>query len=378
MVGRWVCAALYALALSGHAAAPDVFVEAEVEPQRVYVQSQALYRMRFFQAVDVREIALTAAPPRLAEFRPLGAERVFEAHRDGRRYRVRERVYGVIPYASGVLEIGGGKATGRAASSAAIELPIPAARLDVRPTPAQIAASDWLPARNVSLAETWSPRLEDAPPGSSLRRTVRVVASGVNAAQIPEFFGGGLALGPPRIENHIDGMVLLGVREQSFLLRLGATGELDVPPLRLPWWNVLTDSPAEVSLPAIKLGSAAVTPTPAEPEPVAAARPWGWLALALGLLCTLLLPRSPLLRARWRLYRASRGHQPAVMRDALLTWAATCWPDATPRSLGALAERIGDASVQDALLRIDASLYGRGIDCAPATLRRAARIRKRG
>lgn len=377
MVRRLPGAALYAFAIACQAAAPDIFVEAEVEPQRVYVQSQALYRLRFFQAVDVREIALTAPPPPLAEFRPLGAERVFEARRDGRHYRVRERVYGLIPYASGVLEIAGGKASGRTAGSAAIELAIPAARLDVRPMPAEVAATAWLPARSVSLTETWVPRLEEAPPGSSLRRTVRVEAHGVNAAQIPEFSGGGVAAGPPRIENRVDGTVLVGVREQSFLLRLGAAGELDVAQLRLPWWNVLSEGPAQASLPAITLGSATVAPAQAEPEPVAAARPWAWAALVLGLLGASVLWRSPLPRARWRLFRASRGNQPAVMRDALLAWAATRWPEATPRSLGALAERIGDASVREALSRIDASLYGRGIDCAPDTLRRAARIRAR-
>lgn len=111
-------AALFSHGAFALPAAPDLLLEAQLEPARVQVQTEAVYRLRFYQGIDVRDLAISGPSARLADFRLLGADRVYEAARDGRRYRVRERRYAVFPFASGELDITGAHVTGRIADAA--------------------------------------------------------------------------------------------------------------------------------------------------------------------------------------------------------------------------------------------------------------------
>ena len=77
-----------AAALAAAAAASqsqDMWLEAGIEPAQVYVQAQAIYRLRFYQAVDVRDLKINGPSTRLADLRPIGTGRVYETLRDGRR-----------------------------------------------------------------------------------------------------------------------------------------------------------------------------------------------------------------------------------------------------------------------------------------------------
>jgi hypothetical protein len=166
MVKRFACMLLLLYALPAQAA-QDVLIEAELEPAEVRVQAQAVYRLRVLHAVDVRELRMVGPSARLADFRVIGDDRVFEAQRDGRRYRVHERSYAVIPFASGTLELSGAYATGRTATTAVrLEAParavtllpieIEAAGIDATPLPARAPddaqAADTRPALGVMLA----------------------------------------------------------------------------------------------------------------------------------------------------------------------------------------------------------------------------------
>lgn len=349
----------------------DILLEAELEPARVFVQTQAVYRLRFHQAVDVREIKIAGPSARLAEFRQIGEERVYETVREGRRYRVRERAYAVFPFASGALEIVGGHAEGLIADPESrakdgrrvVRVEAASQVLDVLPLP----LGAGVPASSLRVSETWSPAADGLRAGDILRRGLRIDAVGIDAGQLPEthFAPPGIAVHaePARLENRFEGERNHATREQSFSMVVPSSGEIRVPELRLNWWNAESATAAVAILPARVLsvsGGGDVDAT------APAAGPWLALGLAaFGIVCAALglsRRRCAELRAYVDLRRSCRAGDAAAVRDGLLARAAMVWPLDPPRTLGSLAARLEDRVARAAIERLDRSLYGRPTD----------------
>jgi hypothetical protein len=421
------CCSVSALLLAGAlAAAPaasqaqDLRLEAELEPAQVLVQAQAVYRLRFYQAVDVRELKINGPSAQLAEVRAIGGERVYEAMRDGRRYRVHERSYAVFPFGSGALVLTGASATGRIAATPAtqsadgrqaVRLEAAAQTLTVNPVPAAAGTAAWLPARTLSLTESWSAPATELRPGQALWRSIRIEAAGMDAAQIPPLRllsplsmavpGMLVDAEPPRLENRMAGDLNVGVRVQTLRMVALRAGAVRVPELQLRWWNLNTDTAASATLPArswqvqaADSAPASVLSTPAvsaaapdhgqaqaQPTPASTSKPWLALLAAAALLCAglaLACAWRPRVRAAWRLQRACRNANAAAVRDGLLQWAASVWPQAPPMTLQALAERSPDPAARQALTLIERSLYGPAPGrCDAAALGDAVRAVKR-
>lgn len=359
-------------------AAQDILLEAELEPEQVYVQAQARYRLRFYHAVDVRDLVLHAPSTRVADLRPLGDTRMYERMRDGRRYRVHERSFAVLPFASGALELSGAYATGRVPASIsrsadgrqALRVDAPPRTLTVLPAP--IVDGDWLPAQSLTLSESWA--TTGAGTGATKKRTIRVEATGVNAAQLPELqlFAPGITVQvlPARLGNRVAADELIAVREQSFLLTPERAGIISLPEVQLPWWTP-DGTPKIATLPASALQGLAdavhgaahsaahaaplASDSKAEPHPAFSSRPLLWLTVAavLGVTVRAFRPHRHV-----RLMRACLLGDTRAVCTGLLAWAADTWRHAPPRTLGALAGRLQDARARESLAQLDRSLYG--------------------
>ena len=177
-----------------------------------------------------------------------------------------------------------------------------------------------------------------------------------------------------------------GERIQPLALLAGTAGELRLPELRVEWWDVEADAPRIARIPA---RTVAVAPAPAEragsaavsvPEaPAAAARLWQGISAALATVWLVTLAALLRIRrrrsrqdsrlpagnaprdtsaARRRVLDACRSSNPArAARDGLLRWAGAVWPDSPPRDLIALAPRVDDTSLAEAILELDDALW---------------------
>lgn len=390
-----VAVLLAPLIAQAQAASPtgrEYWLEDSITPDQIWVQAQAVYTLRFFQSVAVRDLQIHAPQAAQVEMRSIGDAKVLDVSRDGQRYRVTERRYALTPFASGELRLTGAYATGTVpdANSEA-----PDARLDVRveagnrvlqvlPIPAAAANSAWLPARALALSETWSSGLQQVRQGEALRRTLRIEAQGMDAAQIPAmaFVADGFSIHPEpaRIENRDQGDLNVGVREQSYRMVPLSTGQLQLPELQLFWWNVQEARAETAMIPARRLfvaasagvsmsTSAVQVPSVAGQEPAAPVQPQGseYPGLRGLLLAALLLLVAGLfwmLLVRWRqsawqrVCVACRRDDAAAAQQALLQWALARWPDAVPRTLGEIAARMDDARAANAIMALDRHLYG--------------------
>ena len=177
--------------------ARDVFIETDVAPEDVYVQSQLTYTIRIYRAVEFLEAVLSEFAPEGAVTHRLGKDATYTKVIDGRRYRVIERRFAVFPQASGRLALPEVRLDARIADGGAasamnrlfsegrrMRLASQPATVMVKPRPAA-AATPWLPARAVTLAEEWP---EDPPRlvvGEPVTWTLRLDAVGLAGEQLP-------------------------------------------------------------------------------------------------------------------------------------------------------------------------------------------------
>ena len=396
---------------SSTAARPDrdVFLEVEVTPRDVYVQSQIVCVLRIFRAAEFLEARLSEFDPDGTVTHRLGKDTTYAKTIDGRRYRVIERRFAVFPQASGRLTLPAFRLDARVAEAGAastmgrvfgegrrVRIATQPIDVVVKPRP-DTAATPWLPAQAVTLSGEWP----DEPPrlvaGEPVTWTLRLGAAGLAGEQLPpiEPLGvEGVRLYPdqPSITTRAGANAVHGERVRRIAMVPGAAGTLAIPELRVEWWDVEADAPRTALIPARTIPVApAPTSTGQPPRPVLAApspaappvtdpRLWQvisaafalvWLVTLGVLLLVLRRRRSDHVRssaparepprdtaaARRRVLDACRGASPRAARDALLDWAGRAWPDSPPRDLVALAARVRDAPLAEAILALDRTLW---------------------
>jgi hypothetical protein len=371
----------------------DIFVTTEVDHDESFVQAQVLYRVKVYRAVATRQ-------PRLSEpsmggvevlIESAGEERSYESILNGKAYNVVERVYALFPQESGTISIAparfearvlrDGRITGRKIfESDAIEVtvnPIP-------PPPADFPDAVWFPARSVTLTEDWSREPGGLPAGEPITRHIMVTADGQLSTQIPVIEpaqSDTVKIYPdkPEFRDSAGASGIRALRRDQYAMIGMTAGDVELPAVDLPWWNIDTGEWQVASLPGSTL---TILPSPnAIPVPVAVETPadapaadgpatetqivyvdfWRYVSAGLGgvWLMTIIgwwwsrrpatnAPKEPapppIHKQQAKFLKAARkaatGGDAATVKSNLLEWARLEWPDRPPRSIGDLAGKV--------------------------------------
>lgn len=383
----------------------DIFMEVEAEPSTVYVQSQVVFTLRLFVGVATGRATLT--PPEIAGgeaiVEKLGEDATYQTTRGGRTFSVRERRYAIFPQQAGSLTVG--PATFEAmvipdrGFSRVARFRSDALTFEVQPAvppPASMASAAWLPARSITLSEAWSDDSDELPVGTPRTHRVVLEATGLLETQLPEVQppaqpGIRQYASQPELAREITSAGLRTRRSVSLTVIAQTPGEVTLAPVRVPWFNVVEQRWEVAELPSRTLRvTPSGEPPPAQPPPaetVTAAPPpapghgiWTYVSagLALAWLVTMGLwwrsrraaaaPRerrdAPKPDARTTARKALRDLQAAcaashadAARRALLAWGEQRYPEAPPRSLGALAAALPEGPARQ-VLNLEAHLYG--------------------
>lgn len=400
----------------------QIFLDVEVDVEQPYVQQQVVCTVKLFRVVDVSSATLSELKVEGVDaiVERLGEDQDYELLRNGRRWRVVERKYVIFPQQSGHMTIApfefrgrispGRRSFGLDIFGQSIGRPVAlrseSVTLPVREPPASFAGP-WLPARRLTLEETW-PGPDEIRPGDPITRTLTVKAWGLTAAQLPELdapLSGEVRSYPeqPKLDDTRGERGIVGERIESTAIIPTQPGTVTLPEVRLAWWNIDAQRPELAVIPArvFEVTAAAgaaeeaesIAPQPSRRGEPAAGRvdgepsrdvlaaspwwPWVSLALALAWLATALAWVRERRRGRASahsdrpqdgpdrrqalagLRTAAGSGDPRQSRDALLHWGAALWPDAPPRSLGALAARV-DAPLAARVRDLERALYARG------------------
>ncbi len=359
-------------------AAQRVSVEIAADPPNPYVGQQVNLLMRVRHNTPVTEGYWVE--PRIGD--ALGFRGVDEtAYRDPAGLDVNERVMAIFAGSAGRLQVPAASFRGRlGAWRDASGATVPSRRiyrrsqpieLQLRGVPAEFGDGPWLPALALDWSERWEFPDGESRVGDSLRRILTLEARGLPADALPaDLFSAesdAFRVYPDqaRRRQKFVGRDLVARLEQAFAIILTRAGRVEVPPLRLAWWDVGADRMRELELPGKTLVvSAAPRPQVAgggDSRRAPAVWPWaGALGLlALAAIALYAVRRGwPVAVARlWRLRLACRANDPAAVRQALLDWAEYRWPGVSPVGLWQLRRRLPTAALAAELARLDAALY---------------------
>ncbi|MFN8603197.1 MAG: BatD family protein [Candidatus Binatia bacterium] len=271
---------------------PGLFVDAQVDQAKPFVQGEVRYTVRVYDALGIREGALTEPAAKGVRIEPRGDTRTFEEVVGGRRYMVHEREFAAFPQSSGevvippvVLQARVADEPGRGRRSAFEEMfgdddemaqmfaqmqrgfggsildrmmgsgrevrvrsnPV---TLNVQGRPGEAAQGWFLPATSVTLTQSWSPAHPAFRVGESVKRTVTLRADGASATQLPEIAAGDAGgvkqyAAKPETRATANGAELV----QSFDVLPTTAGTLTLPRIEVPWWDTASNTQRTAVLP---------------------------------------------------------------------------------------------------------------------------------
>lgn len=246
------------------AQARDVFVTTEVDTTSLYLQQQLRYKVKLHLAQDLQRGSLSAPSLEGADIRQVGEDVESTEIIDGRRMRVIERNFAIIPQASGKFSIQGPVFEGEVVDASPPSFGMfnrtkrltrigPAIDIEVKPVPTDYQGH-WLPSEMVTLHEEWLPANGEYRVGEPITRTLTLTALGV----VDQLLPGIEATYPDTLKSYPDQPnsatidkdgSLIAQRTESVALIPSQPGEIEIPEVRLTWFNVRTGHTESARLP---------------------------------------------------------------------------------------------------------------------------------
>jgi heme exporter protein D len=263
--------------------AKNIFLEVEVDPRSVYVQSKLVYTVRLYQAVNIRQGGLTTPQLDDAIVERLGDDKTYQTTVNGRGYHVTERRYAIYPQSSGDLTIPATVFSGEVIvqnrnrssidpftdpqslfgmdpfnmfqSTKPVRVRSKKLTVNVLPRPDSFHGNWWLPAENVTLSDEWAPQSPVFKVGEPVTRTIKLSAQGVTATQLPDLSEPDIAnlkIYPdaPTKKTYTKGGNVLGERVQKIAFVPTQAGTVTLPEVRVEWWDIKQDRARIARLPA--------------------------------------------------------------------------------------------------------------------------------
>jgi hypothetical protein len=266
-------------------------LEAHVDRSDPYEQERVVLRIDLYASGDILEGALSSPEIPGAVVESIGEDRQLEKDIGGKRYGGIERTYTIVPEASGDLVVSAIRFEGRVrvptpqpqrrrlgggyghslledffanspmpgglfegffgGASRLVAITSNPVTLRVRPRPEGAAGQWWLPAREVSLSESWDPAAAAVRVGEPITRRIEMRADGVSPAQLPVLQTGDVdgvkqyAEAPEATET-VRGTVRI---DETTLIPTQA-GSVTLPAIEVAWWDTKADALRKATLPA--------------------------------------------------------------------------------------------------------------------------------
>ncbi len=378
-----------------------VYIDTQLDQEQVYVQAQAVLTLRIHHTIPLfSDGNLTPLLIDNARVEPLGKPRTFEQHINGVRHGVIEVRYAIFPQQSGLIEIPAqtfsATLAGHDPQSLTPFSASPGQRIEVKSARIPLQVKDipdaypehatWLPARQVTLQQQWTPALEEnLITGTALTRIISLQADGLTDSQLPTIDSPvssafKVYVDKPSLSHRYEDYGVVGRREERQAFVFENAGRYKLAATKLPWWNTLTDQLeyAELeqqsfnikatALSTISVNNALITNTPNMTlVSVRQLRIWQALSLALSLLT--LIGFALWWRARHQpavVIAASNGPSPRSLQDDLkkaclandpvvTRQALDAWARQHPESLADMTAR--DETLSQALDTLNSALY---------------------
>lgn len=399
-----------------------LFVEVSADTENPYVQSQVLLTVKVWQSINVLESSIVNLGSDQFQTVALERDKEYVDTRDGKEFLVQEQQFALFPQASGVhtfgplelrakIPVDNSRVQGFFTPTRSVKRLSQPITLNVQARPDSVQGQWWLPAQNVEITDSWSADPANINANDTLTRTIEITATGVSGDQLPD-------IEPPSIDglklyaDNVDrssvatDQGIVSTQRITWAVVPERNGEVQVPPIRLNWFNTSNEQSEIAELPAQTVvvngldESAAPLVTvdtaneadssesdslvgPTSAAVATTSRYPNWLWLLFGALGILLLQAIGLglwklrsLRAKGKddalparvdashipsLQKISSAAKSARLKDlqqAVLQWAHEFWPQTPPHNLLSVAQRLNEPKLRKIFTDIDTALYG--------------------
>jgi hypothetical protein len=377
----------------------DILLTTEVVENQPYVNQQITYKVKLYNSKQLLDAKYEAPKVENALLIPLGGGKQYQTQKNGTQYLVEEQIYAIFPQKSGPLTITSPVFTALVYNfePQRIKVEDKNLTLNIQPIPKNYTGAQWLPAKQVSLKETYEHVEQTLSQGSTLIRTIRLEGAGIPAQLLPTLnFAQNEAFNiypeKGKEKNQIIQGELVGTTEIKVTYLFNKSGKITIPKLKLPWFNITTGKEEIASLasktleitPSVTAISKTSSPKEAteinessiEPKEISLDLPlshqnyWPWLIAIFFALAWIVT----LGKWKWQKYHPNKTkrsykktlnelHQaclqgnPQSARDALLKWAKKQWPDASILSLGDITSLLTDPQLKKQIHILSQVLY---------------------
>lgn len=261
---------------AGQGLSSDILLEIQVDESDPYVRAQVLYTVRLFYPLELSGGKLSDPKAEHATIQHLPEAAPRQTRRNGRLYWLLERRYAVFPQTRGTVTIVPPVFTGTVPTTLrshrapfggygafdrftqrlrSVRKRGEEITLKVQVPPASVQGRDWLPAKHLTLTETWVPDPPVFRVGEPVTRSITVTARGAEDAQLP-------TLSPPMHrsfkaysdkesrDSRVQGTSVVGSLVQKMTLVPTEAGHLTLPELRVRWWDTGENREKVATLPA--------------------------------------------------------------------------------------------------------------------------------
>jgi hypothetical protein len=250
----------------------SMFLEVEATPETPYVQSQVIYTIRLFYALNLQSGSMSEPSFSGGEVlvKKIGEDRQYQTIHDSKRFGVIERKYALFPQQSGSITIepinfkaqvieNNGRGSGfdnffYQPKTHIKRLLSKSIKLEVKPIPNNFQGKNWLPAKNLTLTDSFSKQLPEFKVGEPVTRTLTLSANGLTIGQLPELMNHTNQLkqytDQPKLEEKMTYNGINSIRQEKIAIIPSKAGEYTLPAIEIPWWNTETDKMEILKLPA--------------------------------------------------------------------------------------------------------------------------------
>lgn len=238
----------------------EVFIETSLDKSSAYVQEQVILKYRFYYSVNIDELAKDEPEFNNVIVEPLEESR-YSKTLNGRPFQVVEFSYALFPQSSGLLEIPQLTWNARISRSPRRSifdfnggryelkrLKTDYKAINVKEKPATYpVGAPWLPTSALTLEESWANDPTQFKVGEPITRTLNLQANGLMAAQLPEIHSEPkdtrVKFYPdqPKQNDKLTPNGVIAQRLETAAVVVGEGGEITIPAVKVPWWNVDTD-----------------------------------------------------------------------------------------------------------------------------------------
>lgn len=244
----------------------ELFIEASVDTENPYVQSQVLLTIKVWQSIRILESNKVNLGSDLFQTVSLERDREYVDTRDGKEFLVQEQQFALFPQSSGVHTFGpielqakvpvdNSRAQGFFTPTRSVKRLSQPITLNVKARPDSVQGQWWLPAKDVQITDSWSADPSNIDANETLTRTIEIIATGVSGDQLPD-------IEPPTVDglklyaDNVDRTSvatdegIVSTQRVTWAVLPERNGAVDVPPINLSWFNTQSGQPDVAELPA--------------------------------------------------------------------------------------------------------------------------------